>query len=151
MIPEKEHFQEILENKTAEYVELELKPYFGSMIGFLNQLNFDNDLTKVEIGSLGSLYIRRYLIDVAKYEKIITEFHQNWKAHLQKINTSIISSFPNFQNGSRVLEATFTQLLVYYKKFMAEWDKKFVTEKAGVQPIGIQMLMQEMRKFKSNF
>jgi hypothetical protein len=122
-----------LDNKTAEFVEQELSPFFGNLIRFVNQLEHEKDITAV---------------DVSKYEKICTEFNASWKNHLQTINGSVVQSFPNFQNGTRILHAMLTQILVYYKKFLGFWELRMRDVRPNVMPTGIQSIMVEMKKYR---
>lgn len=87
---------------------------------------------------------------IDKLERISTEFNNGWKTHINNMNTSILQAFPNFQNGARILHAALTQFLLYYRRFLALWEKR-VGKKSKVQPVGIQSLMVEIKKFKSNF
>ncbi|KAJ3049398.1 Vacuolar protein sorting-associated protein 52, partial [Quaeritorhiza haematococci] len=76
---EKRYFNSLLDNKTAEYVEEELKPYFGNLIAFVNQ---------VELLGGGELKS----VDAARFEKLATDFNTAWKPSLNSINASVIQS-----------------------------------------------------------
>ncbi|TPX48681.1 hypothetical protein SeMB42_g02918 [Synchytrium endobioticum] len=61
-------------------------------------------------------------------------------------------SFPNFQNGARVLQSVLTRLVLYYQRYMTLYEKRFGNgKKRQVQPVGIQSLMVELKKFRSSF
>ncbi|KAJ3124817.1 hypothetical protein HK098_000857 [Nowakowskiella sp. JEL0407] len=47
---EKQFFQQVLENKTAEFVEEELKPHIGNLIKFVNTIEMDTKKTNVSNG-----------------------------------------------------------------------------------------------------
>jgi hypothetical protein len=63
-----------------------------------------------------------------------------------------MQSFPNFQTGSRILQTALTELVQFYRRFNALWEKRFDGSiKPKVFPISLQSVIVEMKKFKSNF
>ncbi|KAI8822052.1 Sac2 family-domain-containing protein [Fimicolochytrium jonesii] len=133
---EKSHFTTLLESKTNEYVDEELKPYFANLMRFVSTAESGLDLASLQ---------------EENFERIAAEFNQNWKGALGNINQSVMQSFANFQNGARILHHALTQLVLYYKRFMSLWDKRFLNRKPKVQPIGLQSVMVEIKKFRSSF
>lgn len=131
---EKIHFQELMQVKTSEYVELELDPHFGGLITFITS----HEKSKVVD------------IDAGKFEKVTSEFNGGWKNGINAINSSVIQLFPNFQNGARILHTVLTQLLIYYKRYLEMNEVRFdKASKRSVYPIGLQAVMVEIKKFKS--
>ena len=47
----------------------------------------------------------------------INAFMAGWKKSLDEINKEILNLFPNFKNGTNILQATLTQLVEYYHRF----------------------------------
>ncbi|KAI9202758.1 Sac2 family-domain-containing protein [Polychytrium aggregatum] len=133
---EKAYFAGILENRTDEFVEEELRPYFGTLMGLVAEGEQHPDLLKM---------------DGDKFERIADNFNNSWKQAIGTINNSIIQSFTNFQNGARILQSALTRLLLYYKRFLVLWEKRFGSRKQRVQPVGLQSVMVEIKKFRSNF
>ncbi|KAJ3010115.1 Vacuolar protein sorting-associated protein 52 [Thoreauomyces humboldtii] len=133
---EKSHFNTILEAKINEYVEEELRPFFASLMRFVDSA--ENDLNIVGLQE-------------ENFERVASEFNQNWKNALGAINQSVMHSFANFQNGARILHHALTQLLLYYKRFFTLWEKRFSNKKPKVQPMGLQSVMVEIKKFRSSF
>jgi len=134
---EKAHFATVLDQKTQEYVEEELNPLFASLISFVGLMEPEQNLAAV---------------DTSKFEKVAGDFNTSWKPAINTINSSVIQSFPNFQNGSRILHVVLTHLLLYYKRFLVLWEKRFTgasKKVGGVFPIGVQAVMVEIKKFKS--
>ncbi|KAI9095927.1 Sac2 family-domain-containing protein [Phlyctochytrium arcticum] len=125
---EKQYFAGILDLKIQEYVEEELVPHFPLMLEFLRT---ESDHKPDE-----------------KFEKVALQFNENWKAALSLINQSVMQSFSNFQNGARILHAVLGQLLLSYKQFHSDWDKHFANARVKVQPVGIQNVMIELKKFR---
>ena len=84
-----------------------------------------------------------------------SEFNRTFKSHLITLDKNIMSQFPNFQNGARVLHSVLSRLLTYYTRFLGFHDQKFNSgmdiRRPNTSPIGIQNLMIELKKFKSNF
>ncbi|KAJ3300194.1 Vacuolar protein sorting-associated protein 52 [Borealophlyctis nickersoniae] len=130
---EKAYFNATLDNKTAEYVEEELRPHFLELMAFVTRSEADPGVLSY---------------DPDKFEKVATSFNNSWKAALTSINGSVMQSFPNFQNGARILHGAFTQMLLYYKRFLTLWEKRFGNKKQRVQPIGMQSVMVEIKKFR---
>ncbi|KAI8927959.1 Sac2 family-domain-containing protein [Entophlyctis helioformis] len=133
---EKQHFDTALKDRMSEFVEDELQQCMGAMMGFVAQHETAANLSNV---------------DADKFERIAAEFNNTWKSSINAMNNSIIQAFPNFQNGARILHAALTQLLLYYRRFLTCWERRFNGIKPKVQPVGIQSLMVEIKKFKSNF
>lgn len=84
----------------------------------------------------------------ARFEKVATEFNNVWKQGLSNINTSVIQSFTNFQNGAKILHAVLTQALLYYKRFLTIWETRFGNRKTNVYPVGLQAVMVEIKKYR---
>ncbi|RKO84574.1 Sac2 family-domain-containing protein, partial [Blyttiomyces helicus] len=131
---EKAHFNQMLDIKTADFVEEEtLKPHFLPLMSFVTTAEASKELATLETG---------------KFESVATDFNNTWKTALTTINSSVMQSFPNFQNGARILHSAFTQLLLYYRRFLTVWDKRFGNRKQSVQPVGMQSVMVEIKKFR---
>jgi hypothetical protein len=86
-----------------------------------------------------------------RFEKVASEFNNTWKSSIAEINGSILQAFPNFQNGARILHSALTQILLFYKRFLTLWEKKFTGKGRRVHPVGIQSVMVEIKKFRSTF
>lgn len=133
---EKSYFDSLLTQKTHEFVQegkltldfiIELQPFLGSLIFLLNQPQKDPQ----------------------SLDFISKEFNEKWKSSLQSIADSITLAFPNFQNGARVLHIALTQFVLHYKAFISIVDQQ--KGKTKVTPVGIQTVLVEIKKFKSNF
>ncbi|KAJ3105839.1 hypothetical protein HDU97_007483 [Phlyctochytrium planicorne] len=133
---EKAFFDAILEGKITEYVEEELKPVFGYLLEFVTRAELEKTVD---------------VLDTDRFERVGNEFNNSWKAAIASLNTTISQTFPNFKNGARTLHAALTQMLLYYKRFLILWEKKFMGKGRRVHPIGIQTVMAEIKKFKSSF
>ncbi|KAI8854929.1 Sac2 family-domain-containing protein [Chytridium lagenaria] len=133
---EKAYFDAILEGKIAEYVEEELKPVLGYLMEFVTRAELEKNVD---------------VLDTDRFERIASEFNNSWKATITTLNSIITQAFPNFQNGARIFHSALTQMLLYYKRFMMLWEKRFMGKGRRVHPIGIQTVMGEIKKFKSSF
>ncbi|KAF9425518.1 Vacuolar protein sorting-associated protein 52 [Podila epigama] len=130
---ENEHWKTALHQTVAFFVEEELEPYFGDLISFTKMVKISGGVSKVSLA----------------------------------INTSVIQHFSSFKNGTMVLHQVLGQLIVYYTRFNSMLDEKLqqlqsaaadnpsivVTSTRGWthQPVGVQTVMVEVKKFRSNF
>ena len=76
IVPERDYFKALLENKIAEFVEQELSPFFGNLIRFVNQLDHERDIMKVDAGILHSFVneeanLKRFVSNSINHGKII--------------------------------------------------------------------------------
>ncbi|TPX61117.1 hypothetical protein SpCBS45565_g07345 [Spizellomyces sp. 'palustris'] len=131
---EKMHFNGVLDSKINEYVEEELKPHFLGLMTFVIAAESDPNVVNLQ---------------EEKFERVAADFNTCWKNALTSINQSVMQNFSNFQNGARILHAALTQLLLFYKRFFTLWEKRFVTKKPKVQPVGLQSVMVEIKKFRN--
>ncbi|KAI8893007.1 Sac2 family-domain-containing protein [Globomyces pollinis-pini] len=128
---EKKYFEQLMTLKMEEFVSLILTPHMGTMIDYVNKTEGQPKL------------INKDLI-----EKLALEFNNNWKVFISELNESIMGTFSNFQNGAKILHATLTQIILW---FISLWEVYFKGTKSKVQPIGIQSLLVEVKKYKSTF
>lgn len=132
---EKLYFQDLMELKTGEFVNLILAPHLGKMIDFIDRCS----------GVDESLLDKNAMVPIA------SEFNMNWKKGLLDINGSTMQLFASFQNGARVLHGILTQFVVWYKRFLSIWALAFRNEKSTIVPIGIQTVLVEVKKYRSSF
>ncbi|KAF9302809.1 Vacuolar protein sorting-associated protein 52 [Mortierella antarctica] len=149
---ENEHWKTALHQSIALFVEEELDPYFGDLISFIKMVNISGSVSKVSL---------------EHFERASYNFTNSWRQSLLAINTSVIQHFSSFKNGTLVLHQVLGQLIVYYTRFHAMLDEKLqqlqaltAANTSGVttstrgwshQPVGIQTVMVEVKKFRSNF
>ncbi|KAF9334237.1 Vacuolar protein sorting-associated protein 52 [Podila minutissima] len=149
---ENEHWKTALHQSIALFVEEELDPYFGDLISFIKMVNISGGVSKVSL---------------EHFERASYNFTNSWRQSLLAINTSVIQHFSSFKNGTLVLHQVLGQLIVYYTRFHAMLDEKLqqlqaltAANTSGVttstrgwshQPVGIQTVMVEVKKFRSNF
>ncbi|KAI9348662.1 Sac2 family-domain-containing protein [Obelidium mucronatum] len=135
---EKQYFANSLESKTGEYVEEELKKKagFGFLMEFVDRAELEKNLDTLDTG---------------RFESVASQFNNSWKQGITDLNASILQSFPNFQNGARILHAGFTLLLLFYKRFLNLFEKRFVGKGRKVHPVGLQAVLFEIKKNQPNF
>ncbi|KAG0043050.1 Vacuolar protein sorting-associated protein 52 [Gryganskiella cystojenkinii] len=151
---ENDHWKQALHQTIALFVEEELKPYLGDLISFIRMVEIAGGVSKVQL---------------EHFERTSYTFSNTWRQSLLAINTSVIQHFSSFKNGTLVLHQVLGQLIVYYTRFHSLLDEKLqqlgaaagdessTTVKAtstrgwGHQPVGIQTVMVEVKKFRSNF
>ncbi|KAI8602883.1 Sac2 family-domain-containing protein [Dissophora ornata] len=154
---ENEHWKQALHQTIALFVEEELKPYFGDLISFIRMVDIAGGVSKVQLDH---------------FERTSYAFSNSWRQSLLAINTSVIQHFSSFKNGTHVLHQVLGQLIVYYTRFQNLLDEKLQELGAGGaasasssnntaaatstrgwshQPVGVQTVMVEVKKFRSNF
>jgi hypothetical protein len=130
---EKQFFEKKYEEKSAEFVMYVLSNFMSPLLQIVEK------------------NIKKQPITKELMEKCATDFQQNWKNWLTQIHEQIMSVFSNFQVGGRVLHLGLTQFVLQYKTFLSIWEEVFKGTKSKVGPVGIQNVLVEIKKFKSNF
>ncbi|KAF0539370.1 Vps52-domain-containing protein [Gigaspora margarita] len=132
------HFRELLNSKISGFVEEELQPHFSSLISFIKQIDQGIDITTIES-------------DV--FDQISSDFAATWRQSITSINTSVIQHFTNFKNGTSILHAVLGQLILYYTKFCNILEERVNDGSVRIkhQSVGVQSVMVEIKKFRSNF
>ncbi|CAG8555092.1 11996_t:CDS:2, partial [Racocetra fulgida] len=132
------HFRELLNGQISGFVEEELQPYFGSLISFIKQVDQGKDITAIDSGV---------------FDQISSDFAATWRQSITSINTSVIQHFSNFKNGTSILHAVLGQLIIYYTKFCNILEERMNDGSVRIkhQPVGVQSVMVEIKKFRSNF
>lgn len=125
--------KQLLSLQTSAFVDEQLKPYFGALIDLVKRTEQTQAYASIEIPDL---------------ERISAHFSQTWRQSLKSINASVIQYFSNFKNGTTVLHAVLGQLIVYYQKFLDIIEKRGASR---IQPVGVQTVMVEIKKFRSTF
>ena len=153
MESELEHVRQLLSIHTGAFVDEQLKPHFGSMIDCVKRADQSKNMAQPEKGSVA--WNNQYkkirsncLFHLGDLQRISHEFAQTWRQNLTSINASVIQYFSNFKNGTTVLHAVLGQLIVYYTKFLDILEQRNI---GGVQPVGVQTVMVEIKKFRSTF
>ena len=131
-----------MSTRTNEYVEQVLDPHFGELIRFIQRAELlmsqnDERALQAEKGKVSSL---------------LKHFNETWKKALDSINSEILGSFPNFKNGTNILQQTLTQFVQYYHRFYKVMSNpEFSSHPDRSQLINVHQLMVEVKKFKPNF
>eukprot|EP00095_Tigriopus_kingsejongensis_P003158 maker-scaffold791_size96783-snap-gene-0.31 protein:Tk03158 transcript:maker-scaffold791_size96783-snap-gene-0.31-mRNA-1 annotation:"vacuolar protein-sorting" len=139
---ESDSFKDFLGTRIGEFVELMLETHFGELLRFIKRVEpaLQNDDEPA---------IDRELREVSS---ILRDFNVRWKKALDSINSEILSSFPNFKNGTTILQQTLTQFVQYYHRFYKIMSHpQFSSHPDRSQLINVHQLMVEVKKFKSNF
>ncbi|KAJ2399156.1 Vacuolar protein sorting-associated protein 52 [Coemansia sp. RSA 2559] len=131
-----------------EYAEVELENHFG----YLKQFVVDAE-QQSDIGQISSEDLSR----------VVGVFNAEWRTKIAVINSSIIQSFSNFRTGTEILHAVLGQLIIYYTRFHSLYDKRSARRSgsgsgsgsgggnAVSQPVGVQNVMVEIKKYRNNF
>jgi len=139
---EADSFKDLLQTRNAEYVEQVLFPHFGSLIRFIQRAEpllvaGDERALTQEAGTVASL---------------VTSFNNGWKGSLDAIHEEVLRSFPNFKNGTAILQQTLTALVQYYHRFhKILGEPVFASHPDRARLINVHQLMVEVKKYKPNF
>lgn len=135
-----QHFEELLKNNTAVYVEELLLEHFGNLIKFVKTRASEDP-------SSGS----EQAITVGEVEPLVKDFGSRWKAAIELMHSDVITSFSNFLCGMEILRAALTQLLLYYTR-LSDCMKKIAGGSAlNKDLVSISSIMYEIRKYSRTF
>lgn len=133
--PEAADFGEMFDIEVINCVELELAVYFGKMIGFVKKKTQQPDL-KVSADVVNGF---------------VKEFANTWKTILKRISDDMVTLFSNFTTGGRVLQKTYAQLVLYYKRFedLLKNHYKELYSRINSEFVPISAMTYEMKQFTS--
>ncbi|KAJ1872361.1 Vacuolar protein sorting-associated protein 52, partial [Coemansia sp. RSA 486] len=129
------------------FAESELEKHFGYLKQFVVEAEQHSDIGQISSDGLSG---------------VASIFNGEWRAQIAAINSSIIQSFSNFRTGTEILHAVLGQLIIYYTRFHSLYDKRCArrnnssnanTNSVGsvCQPVGVQNVMVEIKKYRNNF
>ncbi|PKC73496.1 Vps52-domain-containing protein [Rhizophagus irregularis] len=132
------YFKELLNGQISGFVEEELQPHFGSLVSFIKNVEQGKDLT---------------VIEPEIFDQVSSDFAATWRQSITSINTSVIQHFTNFKNGTTILHSVLGQLIIYYTRFCNMLEEALRDGKIRIrhQPVNVQSVMVEIKKFRSNF
>lgn len=133
------HFEELLKNNTAIYVEELLLEHFGNFIKFVK--------TRASEDVSGS----ERPITVAEVEPLVKDFGSRWKAAIELMHNDVITSFSNFLCGMEILRAALTQLLLYYTRLTDCIKNIAGGSSLNKDLVSISSIMYEIRKYSRTF
>lgn len=134
--------KELLNSRIAEFVEEILLFYFEPLVRFVKdcEMATSRGLTEALRG------------EERRATQTISSFMAGWKKSLDEINKEILHLFPNFKNGTNILQLTLTQLVEYYHRFQKILSQHpFRNVPARADLINIHQLMVEVRRYKPAF
>ncbi len=71
---------------------------------------------------------------------------------MDEINKEVLSSFPNFKNGTAILQQSLTCFVQYYHRFHKVLQHRTMASHPNRgQLINVHQLMVEVKKYKPNF
>nr|CAG4647808.1 EOG090X047D [Moina brachiata] len=124
----------LLTARIAEFVEEILFFHFEGLVRFVKDCEL-----MLERGNSEALRSEE-----RRATHTINTFMANWKKSLDEINKDILKLFPNFKNGTNILQATLTQLVEYYHRFQKILSQHpFRNVPARADLINIHQLMVE--------
>ena len=79
----------------------------------------------------------------SRIASIIAHFNSSWKSSLDSLNGEVLNSFPNFKNGTNILQQALTQFVQYYHRFV---NTIFICYSRGSLINDVMQLIGEYRK-----
>lgn len=147
---EKAYFEKILNGHINDYLEEELLSYFGNLIVLIKDSEMTSSNPSTPVGKAP-----KQTISFDRFLKVAQEFNLNFRKSLSNINTFVMSSFPNFKNGTFILHSVLKQLFVYYQNYWLLLEQTHGKDSMGKfgrdEPLSIQNVISELKKYKSNF
>ncbi|XP_052200903.1 vacuolar protein sorting-associated protein 52 A isoform X2 [Diospyros lotus] len=134
------HFEELLKNNTAIFVEELLLEHFSNLIKFLKP-SASEDLTAVS----------ERPISVSEVEPLVKDFASRWKAAIELMHNDVITSFSNFLCGMEILRAALTQMLLYYTRLSDCIKRTEGGPALNKDLVSISSIMYEIRKYSRTF
>ncbi|KAI8571148.1 hypothetical protein RHMOL_Rhmol01G0096100 [Rhododendron molle] len=134
------HFEELLKNNTAIFVEELLLEHFSNLIKFVKTRPSEDP-------NAGS----ERPITVSEVEPLVKDFSSRWKAAIELMHNDVITSFSNFLCGMEILRASLTQLLLYYTR-LSDCIKRVVGGSSlNKDLVSISSIMYEIKKYSRTF
>ena len=119
-----------------------LNPHFGDLIQFCRDA--ETIIEKNQESQLRNLEPRA--------GAVILAFNGKWKTALDEINKEVLNSFPNFKNGTNILQQALTQFVQYYHRFHKIISMQEFSQCATQYPlINVHQLIVEVKKYKPTF
>ncbi|KAG5624529.1 hypothetical protein H5410_009747 [Solanum commersonii] len=135
-----QHFEELLKNNTAIFVEELLLEHFNDLIKFVKTRGSEDPSTGTERP-----------ITIAEVEPIVKDFASRWKAAIELMHNDVITSFSNFLCGMDILRAALTQLLLYYTRLSDCIKRINGGSTLNKDLVSISSIMYEIRKYSRTF
>lgn len=134
-----EGFRMKFNKKTDEYIEQVLWPPFGDLIRFCVEAE---NLLAENKGIPASMQSRA--------EPMIAAFNEKWKTSLDTLNKEVLGSFPNFRNGTDIVQRALTQFVQYYHRFQKVMaSPELINHSQKV--INVHQIIVEVKKYKTSF
>ncbi|CAH9093868.1 unnamed protein product [Cuscuta epithymum] len=137
-----QHFEDLLKNNTALFVEEILLEHFSDLIKFVKTRGSEEP-------SSGSQ--RPPAITASEVEPIVKDFASRWKGAIELMHNDVITSFSNFLCGMDILRAALTQLLLYYTRLSDSMKRIAGGTALNKDLVSISSIMYEIRKFSRTF
>ena len=133
---EHDHWAELLKDRVTDYLEEELRPFFGGLMQFVKQSEASSDVQKIE---------------ASDFEKISNDFAAKWSKAIVTIKQDVSTAFTKPDNSSNILQGVLAKLLSYYSRFLALIERRFGrTSRLSFKedPIGLENVKFEIRKLR---
>lgn len=129
-------FEELLVSQRETFLEVELQDKFVGLVSFLRTAESATDESKIDHGSI---------------DKIAEAFKRDWKKKIDAINSTILTSFANFKNGTEILKLLLAQLLLYYTRFVELMRKHTKASSSLKHVVSTKDILNEIKSYSRSF
>eukprot|EP01080_Neovahlkampfia_damariscottae_P004739 gene4739-8322_t len=138
------YFKVQLQEIVQQFVQDELKNYFGYLISYVDQTELIVDEKKSIVQNFSK-------IDSNSLEELIKTFEKNWKQSLGQMHSNMIKFFRNFDMGMEILQNSWSILVDYYDKLHKIVKLCYQNPPFRSSLVSPQFIIYEMRKYVKDF
>jgi vacuolar protein sorting-associated protein 52 len=135
------YFEEQQNAQLAVFVEEQLGRMFGSMIDFVRRCEpilGRDDMSPEAMAKA---------ITDHSVEQLVMDFNRSWKGVIAKANDAIVSLFAESTLGTVALKQVFTQLLLYYSRFLEVIRKRWQHPPFERDIVSVPSIMYEIKRY----
>lgn len=135
----------MLTTQTQRYVDMVLEPAFGGIIEFVKEYE---PIIEQRRGAASA----DIPFDKGRVERLVRGFATSWKKAIDQISGEVMRSFDNFKNGTQILQAALTHLILHYQRFqtvMSQAPFKHLPVRSEL--VNIHHVMVEVKNNRAGF
>lgn len=141
---DRKRFQKLVNENMDQYVDLELKQYFGKLITYVNTV-------EPAIAAISDMNEKKQKVNMKDVEVMAKDFDQNWKNALSTIHVDATRNFGNLLCGKEVMKSALVKALTLYTKLVNIVDACYGSSPTRTTIINDQKVMHEFKKFAKDF
>jgi len=146
------YFEDLLRAEVGEFIEAQFRQYYPDMIAFVQANETKaNSNTEQPASSSSSAVDVSQINSKENVERITKHFAGSWKSNMQALQSFIMTSFVNFNNGIEILKQCLTQLLLYYTRYQKCLHKLGLLKAVQDQIVPNSSILQEIKNYSRGF